>query len=87
MTDDVKKDESLEAKLEKLVGSIMDGASAENVKLGDRLEALKIVSNYYVNLKKLNRKAASGDSDDDTTTMAGLRERFAGDAEGKGDNE
>lgn len=63
--------------LDKLVKSIMEEASKDGVKLGDRLEALKICSNYYVNLKKLNRKAASDSGDGDDTTMAGLRSRFA----------
>lgn len=74
-------------KLDKLVESIMDAASKDDVKLGDRLEALKIVSNYYVNLRKLNRKAASGNGDDGDTTMDSLRERFASGNEGKGDEE
>ncbi len=76
-------------KLKTLVESIMDEASKEGVKLADKVDALKTCAQYYVNLRKLNRKAGASDSDDDDMpTMAGLSDRIKGASEtGEGDNE
>ena len=74
-------DKALKDKLETLVQSIMDAAAKDDVKLADKVDALKTCAQFYVNLQKLNRKPGGSDDEDEdkTPTMAGLSARIKGD--------
>jgi hypothetical protein len=53
----------------------MADASKDGVKLSERLDALKICSQHYVNTERLKGKKDPGDGGG--TTMGGLRDRIS----------
>lgn len=62
--------------LEDLANTIAADAAKEGVKLSDRLEAFKILSQHHVGLEKVKGKAkGNGDTPPGTTTMGGLKDR------------
>jgi hypothetical protein len=59
--------DTFEEKLELLVEKIADDASKPDVKLADRVDALKALTTYYIGDSKL--KKGAGNDDDDGTTV------------------
>lgn len=69
MTDDI----DLGADLEKLAHQMLKDAVQEGVKLSERLEVFKILSNHHVNVEKVNSKRAPPAGGG--MTMGALRDR------------
>ena len=58
--------DTFEQKLETLVEKIADDASKPDVKLADRVDALKALTTYYIGDSKLKRGQDDDDTDEDT---------------------
>lgn len=63
--------------LENLAHKMLQDAAADGVTLTNRLEVFKILSQHYVNLRKV--KGKKDDGDDDGMTMGSLRNQINGD--------
>lgn len=64
--------------LQTLAHKMLQDAAVEGVSLTNRLEVFKILSQHYVNLRKVKGKKDDGD-DDESMTMGSLRNQINGD--------
>ena len=70
MNSDVK------VKLTALALKIADAALADSVGLGERLDAFKVLTAYYVGTRKLREQEDPGDDDDKEFNFGSIQQRI-----------
>lgn len=71
--------------LDALAKALVEDAKKPEVKLTDKIDLFKILSQHYAIVAKVNGKAPP--PSEGGTTMSDLRNRIAGDEQGTGDSE
>ncbi len=69
MSDDV----DLGGKLDELAAAMIKAANEDGVKLSEKMEVFKTVSNHYVNVSKVKGKHKTPPNDGNGPTMGALR--------------
>lgn len=80
----MSEEKDLGQTLDELAVKLADAAAKDDVKLSDRMEVFKILSNHYVNVSKVKPKGVDTQATA-VTTMSALRDKVSASSQGDTD--